>query len=133
MPAIGALTAAYLGHTTRPFILPVTGGTPRLVTPLAPSYPIGPDVTQIESTTYALSGGVLRRAGQVLADDVTGFDLVFIDQAGTQSSTPGTSPRSVVLNLSARQAAPSVDTPKVASSVSIEAHLRNLAMRWDAG
>ncbi len=26
VPAIGALTAAYLGHTTRPFMLPVTGG-----------------------------------------------------------------------------------------------------------
>jgi hypothetical protein len=26
VPAIGALTAAYLGHTTRPFILPVTAG-----------------------------------------------------------------------------------------------------------
>lgn len=26
IPAIGALTAAYLGHTTRPFMLPVTAG-----------------------------------------------------------------------------------------------------------
>jgi cell shape-determining protein MreD len=26
VPAIGALTAAYLGHTTRPFMLPVTAG-----------------------------------------------------------------------------------------------------------
>ncbi|MFM8412692.1 MAG: hypothetical protein ACKOCT_20760 [Alphaproteobacteria bacterium] len=104
-----------------------------LDTPLARSYPIGPDVAQVESVTYDLSGGVLRRSGQVLADDVTSFDLVFIDQAGTQGTTPGTSPRSVILSLAARQAAPSVDAPKVASSVSIEAHLRNLAMRWDAG
>lgn len=104
-----------------------------LDTPLARSYPIGPDVAQIESVTYALASGVLRRAGQVLADDVTSFDLSFIDQAGTPSASPGTSPRSAVLNLGARQAAPAADAPKVASSVSIEAHLRNLAMRWDAG
>ena len=26
IPAVGALTAAYLGHTTRPFMLPVTAG-----------------------------------------------------------------------------------------------------------
>ncbi len=104
-----------------------------LESPLARSYPIGPDVVQVESVSYDWTGGVLRRAGQVLADDVTSFDLVFIDQAGAQTSTPGANSRSVVLSMGARQAAPSVDTPKVASSVSIEAHLRNVAMRWDAG
>lgn len=104
-----------------------------LDSPLARSYPIGPDVAQVESVTYELSGGVLRRGGQVLADDVTSFDLAFIDDAGVRTSTPGISPRSAVLSLAARQAAPSVDGPKVTSSVSIEAHLRNLAMRWDAG
>lgn len=104
-----------------------------LDSPLARSYPIGPDVAQVESVTYDWTGGVLRRAGQVLADDVTSFDLAFIDQAGAQATAPGTNPRSVVLSMAARQAAPSVDGPKVASSVSIEAHLRNLAMRWDAG
>ena len=104
-----------------------------LGSPLSRSFPIGPDVAQVESVAYEWTGGVLRRSGQVLADDVTSFDLLFIDQAGSQAVDPGTSPRSVVLSLGARQSAPSPEAPKVASSISVEAHLRNLAMRWDAG
>ncbi len=104
-----------------------------LDTALGRAYPIGPDVGQVETLTYAWTGGVLRRSGQVLADDMTAFQVRFIDQNGTVSTTPGAEPRSVQLTLGARQAAPSPEVAKAASSLSTEAHLRNAAMRYDAG
>src|SRR5262249_38064723 len=73
------------------------GFTIGLDSALANAYPIGPDVTQIEVVTYTLTGTVLRRNNQVMADNVTGFQLQYVDQNGNVTATPGTTVRSATL------------------------------------
>jgi hypothetical protein len=102
---------------------------------LANSYPIGPDVTQIEVVTYQYTSTtrVLRRNDQVVADDATTFTLRYVDQAGTETPTPGDNVRSVKLDLVARQPTKLPDNPAASSSVRTEANLRNLAFRFSLG
>ncbi|HZR82080.1 MAG TPA: hypothetical protein VFD92_13370 [Candidatus Binatia bacterium] len=99
-------------------------------TPLAHAYPIGPDVTQIEVVTYTYDGTLLRRNGQVVADNASTFSMQYVDQAGVVTPTPGTDVRSVILSLVARQPTKLPGNPDATSSVTTEANLRNLAFRF---
>jgi hypothetical protein len=106
---------------------------------LTSSYPMGPDVTQIEVVTYEYNSGtgLLRRNGQVVADNASTFNLQFIAQeAGAMpTAMPGDNVRSVLLDFVAGQAANAKlpGNPGVSSSVSTEANLRNLAFRFSLG
>jgi Tfp pilus assembly protein PilW len=97
---------------------------------LAHSYPVGPEVTQLEVVVYTHNGALLRRNGQVVADDASTFSLRYVDQDGIETPTPGTSVRSVILSLVARQPSKLPDNPTASSSVTTEANLRNLAFRF---
>lgn len=116
-----------------------SGGTIDLTlgSALAYAYPVGPFVTQLEVVTYtygpdpATGNMRLFRNGQVVADNVTEFDLDFIDQAGTLTEDPGDDLRSVVLEFQASQPTKLGDNPWARSSVTTEANMRNLAFRFD--
>jgi hypothetical protein len=102
------------------------------------SYPIGPFVTQIEVVTYeygpAVAGRMpLRRNGQMVADNVSAFDLDFIDQSGNLTEDPGSDLRSVVLDFQASEATKLGDNPWARSRVTTEANMRNLAFRFSLG
>ena len=101
-----------------------------LDTPLANAYPIGPDVTQIEVVTYTYDGTLLRRNGQVLADNATTFALQYVSHDGTISATPGVNVRSVMVSIVAAQPTHLPDSPAMSSSVTTEANMRNLAFRF---
>ncbi len=94
------------------------------------AYPVGPEVTQIEVVTYTWNGTILRRNGQVLADNATTFQLQFVDQNGVVTPTPGDEVRSVLVDLVAAQPSKLPDNPTASSSLSTEANLRNLAFRF---
>jgi len=101
-------------------------------------YPIGPFVTQIEVVTYTYGPAVggrtpLRRNGQMVADNVTAFDLDFIDQNGNLTEEPGADVRSVVLDFQASEPTKLGDNPWARSRVSTEANMRNLAFRFSLG
>ncbi|HYC21331.1 MAG TPA: hypothetical protein VEI94_01450 [Candidatus Bathyarchaeia archaeon] len=96
---------------------------------LVNAYPLGPDVIQIEVVTYTLQGTVLKRNNQVVADNVTNFQLQYIDQSGNVTSTPGTTLRSGTLNLVAAQPTQLPDNPTASSTVATEINMRNLAFR----
>jgi len=97
---------------------------------LAFAYPIGPEVTQIEVVTYTYGSSVLRRNGQVVADNAPTVNFRFVDYEGNVAAAPGESVRSVILNLVAQQPTKLPDNPTAASSVVTEANLRNLAFRF---
>lgn len=97
---------------------------------LVNSFPIGPEVTQLEVVTYTYDGTLLRRNGQVVADNASTFQLQYIDQTGAVTATPGPNVRSVVLSLVAQQPTKLPDNPRASSSMSTEANLRNLAFRF---
>lgn len=97
---------------------------------LAFAYPIGPEVTQIEVVTYTYGSSVLRRNGQVVADNAPTVGFQFVDHDGNVSATPGANVRSVILNLIAQQPSKLPDNPTASSSVVTEANLRNLAFRF---
>lgn len=101
-----------------------------LTGPLLHAYPIGPEITQIEVVTYTYDGVLLRRNGQVLADNASTFQLQYVDQSGTLTSAVGDNVRSVVVNVVAQQPTKLADNPTAQSSASIEANLRNLAFRF---
>jgi hypothetical protein len=98
--------------------------------PLANSYPIGPEVTQIEDVAYTYDGVILRRNGEVVADNAQTVAFQFVDQEGTVAAVPGDNVRSVTLNVVARQPTKLPDNPTASSSVATEANLRNLAFRF---
>lgn len=100
--------------------------------PLASAYPIGPEVSQVDVVRYTWDGRILRRKGEVLADDTASFQLRWVDQSGNVTTTPGSSVRAVQIALVARQGARPVDAAAATSSLSTETQLRNLALRFDA-
>ena len=97
---------------------------------LANSYPIGPNVTQIEVVTYTYDGTLLRRNNQVVADNVTQAQVQYVDQAGNVTPTPGTNVRSIQVSLIVRQATKLPGNPWTESRVTTEANLRNIAFRF---
>lgn len=110
----------------------VNGGTIALAldASLVNDYPLGPFVTQLEVVTYTWQGNVLRRNGEVVADNATVFDLDYIDQNDVETEDPGATVRSVVLDFQASQATPILDNPTATSRVTTEANMRNLAFRF---
>jgi hypothetical protein len=100
---------------------------------LVAAYPLGPEVTQLEVVTYtfAPSGGVnlLRRNNQVMGDNVSTFQIQYVDQNGNVTATPGATLRSAILNLVAAQPTKLPDNPYASSTVTTEANMRNLTFR----
>ncbi|MBY0280366.1 hypothetical protein K2Z84_33960 [Candidatus Binatia bacterium] len=98
------------------------------------SYPLGPFVTQIEVVTYTYGneGGrmVLRRNGQVVAENVPTLQLQYIANDGTITSTPGTTVRSVTINFQAAEPSALPGNPTAKSNVTTEANMRNLVFRF---
>jgi len=98
------------------------------------AYPLGPFVTQIEVVTYTYGAeagkNVLRRNGQVVADDVPVFQVQYIDDAGAVTATPGDTVRSVTINFETAEPSPLPGSRTAKSRVSTEANLRNLAFRF---
>jgi Tfp pilus assembly protein PilW len=94
------------------------------------AYPIGPEVTQIEVVTYTYGSSILRRNGQVVADNASTVGFQFVDHVGNVTADPGENVRSVILNLVALQPSKLPDNPTASSSVVTEANLRNLAFRF---
>jgi Tfp pilus assembly protein PilW len=98
------------------------------------AYPLGPFVTQIEvvTYTYGLEGAarVLRRNGQVVAENAPTFQLQYVSATGVVTSTPGTTVRSVTIAFQAAEPAALPGSPIAASNVTTEANMRNLAFRF---
>jgi Tfp pilus assembly protein PilW len=98
------------------------------------AYPLGPFVTQLEvvNYTYGAEGGkkVLRRNGQVVADNAPVFQLQYVADDGTVSSTPGDTVRSVTISFQAAEPSALPDNPTAKSNVTTEANMRNLAFRF---
>jgi hypothetical protein len=98
------------------------------------AYPLGPFVTQIEvvNYTYGIESGkmVLRRNGQVVADNVPTFQLQYVDDAGTTTSTPGDTVRSVTMSFQAAEPSTLPGSQTATSNVATEANMRNLAFRF---
>lgn len=98
------------------------------------AYPLGPFVTQIEvvNYTYATESGkkVLRRNGQVVAENVPVFQLQYVAEDGTVTAVPGDTVRSVMIDFETDEpsALPGSQTAK--SKVTTEANMRNLAFRF---
>ena len=101
-----------------------------LDTALANAYPIGPQVTQLETVTYTFNGTMLRRNNQVVADTASSFQLQYVAQNGTVTATPQADLRSVLLTLVAKQPTKLPDNPAATASVSTEMNMRNLAFRF---
>jgi hypothetical protein len=100
-----------------------------LSSPLQFQYPLGPNVTQIEQVEYEYDGAILRRNGDVLVDNVPGFDLRYIDQAGNETPEPGDDLRSVIIELQAEQSSNLPGNHQAHASVDTEVNVRNLAFR----
>lgn len=98
------------------------------------AYPLGPFVTQLEVVdyTYGTEGGkkVLRRNGQVVADDVPVFTVQYIDEDGSVTATPGDTVRSVMINFETAEPSPLPGSHTAKSRVTTEANMRNLAFRF---
>ena len=104
-----------------------------LDSPLTLSYPVGPNVTQLEEIMYGWTGSVLERDGQVLADRVSAFDLQFIDANGNVDEEPGSSIRAVRLQMVMTDPASLPDGSPARAGVSTEINVRNLAFRFELG
>jgi hypothetical protein len=100
-----------------------------LSSPLQYQYPLGPNVIQIEQVEYEYDGAVLRRNDEVLADNVPGFDLRYLDQAGDETTEPGDDLRSVILELEAEQSSNLPGNHHAHASIDTEVNVRNLAFR----
>jgi hypothetical protein len=100
-----------------------------LSSPLAYQYPLGPNVIQIEEVEYQYDGAILRRNGDVLVDNVPGFDLRYIDQAGNETPEPGDDLRSVIIELDAQQSSNLPGNQHAHASIDTEVNVRNLAFR----
>lgn len=98
------------------------------------AYPLGPFVTQIEvvNYTYGAESGkmMLRRNGQVVAENVPTFALQYVDDDGTVTATPGATVRSVTISFEAAEASALPGSQTAKSRVSTEANMRNLAFRF---
>ena len=98
------------------------------------AYPLGPFVTQLEVVTYSFGaeGGtnVLRRNGQVVAENVPTFEVRYLDEDGVETATPGDSVRSVRVNFETGQASTLPGSQPARSKVVTEANMRNLAFRF---
>lgn len=139
-PATGSFTAGNLvlvdsGLSSEVFtIAGVNGNQITLSGQLQNSYPLGPFVTQIEvvNYTYGTEGGkkVLRRNGQVVAENIPTFQLQYVANDGTITSTPGSTVRSVMVNFQAAEPSGLPDNPTAKSNVTTEANMRNLVFRF---
>ena len=104
-----------------------------LDTALVHQYPLGPSVTQLEEITWELEDGLLRRNDAVVAENVEGFLLQFLDQAGEASSEPGEDLRSVTIQLRTIEPSRLADNHEASSEVDTEVNLRNLGFRFSLG
>lgn len=97
-------------------------------------YPLGPFVTQLEVVTYTYGpeGGrkVLRRNGQVVAENVPLFQLQYVSENGTITAAPGDTVRSVTIDFEADEPSPLPGSQTAKSRVTTEANMRNLAFRF---
>ena len=143
-PASGAFTVGNLvlvdsGLSSEMFTIASVGSSAGLVQiglsgQLQNAYPLGPFVTQIEvvNYTYGTESGrkVLRRNGQVVAENAPVFQLQYVDENGVVSATPGTTVRSVMIDFQAAEPSALPDNPTAKSNVTTEANMRNLAFRF---
>jgi hypothetical protein len=102
--------------------------------PLKNDYPLGPFVTQLEvvNYTFGAEGGsnMLRRNGQVVAENVPTFQVQYVDEDGTVSPTPADTVRSVLIDFETGQASTLPGNQTAKSKVVTEANMRNLAFRF---
>ena len=136
---VGNLVLVDSGLSSEVFTIESVGGSGGTIEigldgQLQNAYPLGPFVTQLEVVeyTYAAEGGAmfLRRNGQVVAENVPTFQLQYVDEDGTITTTPGDAVRSVMIDFEAAQASAFPGNTSAKSNVNTEANMRNLSFRF---